>query len=52
MLKDVKENRFIIMRVGDMAQQVKVLAAKTGDLSSVPGIHTEEGENQVLHIVL
>lgn len=27
-----------------MAQQVKALAAKTADLSSIPGTHVVEGE--------
>lgn len=34
-----------------MAQQVKVPVAKAEDLSSSPGTHTAEGENQPLQIV-
>lgn len=30
---------------GAMAQEVKALAVKSGDLSSIPGTHTVEREN-------
>lgn len=33
---------------GEMAQQVKGLATKPDDLSSVPGAYMVEGENQFL----
>lgn len=39
-------------RVSMMAQWVKALDAKPDDLSSVPGIHIIEGENQLLEVVL
>lgn len=34
-----------------MPQQVKVLTAKPGDMSSIPVTHTVEGENGQLKIV-
>jgi hypothetical protein len=36
---------------GNMAQLLKVLAAKLGDLSSVLGSHMVEGEKQLLQVV-
>lgn len=35
-----------------MAQPVKVLVTKTEDLNAIPVCHMEQGENQVLKIVL
>lgn len=35
-----------------MAQQVKVLAAKSGELRSIPGTYTVEEENQLPEVVL
>lgn len=35
-----------------MAQPAKVLITKTEDLNSAPVCHMEQGENQVLKIVL
>lgn len=35
-----------------MAQQVQALVAKPDNLNSVPQMHTVEGDNQVLLIVL
>lgn len=32
--------------------ETKVLATKSHDLSSIPGIHLVEGENQLLQVVL
>lgn len=37
---------------GKMAKEVKVLAAKADDLSSVPGTHTLGRENRFSYIVL
>lgn len=34
-----------------MAQEGRVFAAKADDLSSIPGTHTTEGENQFLQDV-
>lgn len=39
-------------QVDKMAQEVKVLASKPDDLSSIPGSHTTKGENQLLKVVL
>lgn len=39
-------------QVDEMAQEVKVLASKPDDLSSIPGSHTTKGENQLLKVVL
>lgn len=33
---------------GEMIQWVKVFVIETGSLSSIPGSHTLEGENQLL----
>lgn len=33
---------------GEMAQQVKALAAKPGNLNLITGTHIVEGENQLL----
>lgn len=35
-----------------MGQLVKALAAKPGDLRTIPGIHTVERENSVLQIAI
>lgn len=35
-----------------IAQQIKVLAKKPGDLSLIPGTHIVEGENQVHQVIL
>jgi hypothetical protein len=35
-----------------MAQQIKVLAAKPDNLSSIPGTHNVEGENRLYKVVL
>jgi hypothetical protein len=40
------------LRAAEMAQRVKVLAAKLNDLSSIPGPHRIEGENQCPRVVL
>ena len=37
-------------RASEMVQQVKVLAAKPDDLSSIPGTHTVERENGLLKV--
>lgn len=37
-----------IMRAWEMIQQVTVLAAKPEDLSSIPGTHVMDGQNQLL----
>lgn len=37
---------------GKMVQWVKSLVVKTDGLSSIPGTHTLEGENQLLPVVL
>lgn len=39
-------------RTGEMAQLVKRLAAKPDSLSSIPGIYTIEGENQLYQVDL
>jgi hypothetical protein len=39
-----------MIRARDMTQQVKVLAAKPEDLSSIPETHTMEGEKQHLKV--
>lgn len=39
-------------RTSKMVQRVKVLAAKTGDLSSVSGFIIVEGDNQLPKVVL
>lgn len=38
--------------VGKMAPWVKALAVKPTDLTSIPGTHTVEGQNQLLQVVL
>ena len=37
---------------GNMGQQVKALATKPDDLSSLPKNHMEKGEEQLLKVVL
>lgn len=39
-------------RAGVMAHQVKALAAKPNDLSSVLAAHMVEGDNRILHAAL
>lgn len=36
--------------VGEVAEEVKALAANSDDLSSIPGVHMAEGEKRVLQI--
>lgn len=47
----LSENSIIIITTtlwaGKMAQQVEVLATKLEDLSSIPGINMEKGENHL-----
>lgn len=38
-------------RACKVSQQVQVLAAKPNDLSSIPGIHNVEGENELLQVL-
>lgn len=39
-----------LMGAGKMAQYTRALAAKSDDLSSIPGTHVVEGENQIPQI--
>lgn len=39
-------------RDSEMDQLVNVLAAKRGDLSSIPGTHRVEGKNQLPQVIL
>ena len=40
------------LRTFKIAQQIKVLAKKPGDLSLIPGTHIVEGENQLHQVIL
>ena len=39
-------------RAGKMAQWMRVLTTKPGNLSSIPRTHMVEGENRLLQVVL
>lgn len=45
-LKSLNLLRRHVTRAGELAQRVKVLAAKADDLSSISGAQTVEGDNQ------
>lgn len=40
------------LRLKDTLQQIKALAGKSDDLSSILGTHTMEGENELSEVVL
>lgn len=44
--------KILITTAGEMARQLKMLAEKTDDLSSVPRTNMVEGENQLQQAVL
>lgn len=50
-ITNVPQN-FAMSRVMEMAEQVKVLAAKPGGLGSVPGTCMVEGERELPQIAL
>lgn len=39
-------------KTGSMARLVKMLSAKLEDMSSIPGIHTVKGKNQLIQVAL
>lgn len=43
---------FLSFLMGTITQLVKVLAAKPGDPSSIPGNHMVKGEHQLLQVFL
>lgn len=47
--KQLAETRGLVIKA---IQQVKELVAKSDYLSSIPGTHTVEGENQLFKVVL
>lgn len=44
--------RHLDLRLKDTLQQIKALAGKSDDLSSILGTHTMEGENELSEVVL
>lgn len=44
--------RHLDLRLKDTLQQIKALAGKSDNLSSILGTHTMEGENELSEVVL
>jgi hypothetical protein len=51
LLNNSAKEFYKILLAGKNVQLIKVPAVKSSDLSSTPGAHWREGENQVLYIV-